>query len=110
MPNNDRIYDRHIGLRFDTPVAIPEGVDFSAIALDGTTFHFRLERRALDLLGTGEYGDSVLERFETHRDAIEALAKTLVMLGVDAEPIVLKAAHFASQPWRRSLQPLAALY
>ena len=96
-------WDRHLGLTFSPPTQRGNGIDFSAIGADGSSYRFHLEMNALKALGAEAFYDAdVLERFEAHQDDIERVAGSLVMLEVQADPILLKASHFTESPWRRA--------
>ena len=95
-------WDRHLGLTYSLPTPQGDGIDFSAIGPDGSSYRFHLEMNALKALGAEAFYDSdILERFEAHQADIERVAGSLVMLEVQADPILLKAAHFTESPWRR---------
>ena len=96
-------WDRHLGLTYSLPTPQGGGIDFSAIGSDGSSYRFHLEMNALKALGAEAFYDSdILERFEAHQADIERVAGSLVMLEVQADPILLKAAHFTESPWRRA--------
>lgn len=96
-------WDRHLGLTYSSPTPQGDGIDFSAIGLDGSSYRFHLEMNALKALGAEAFYDSdILERFVAHQADIERVAGSLVMLDVRADPIRLKASHFTDSPWRKA--------
>jgi hypothetical protein len=96
-------WDRHLGLTYSPPTEKGDGIDFSAISPDGSSYRFHLEMNALKALGAEAFYDAgILERFEAHQADIERVAGSLVMLEVQADPIRLKAAHFTESPWRKA--------
>lgn len=101
-----RNWDRHHGLVWSRAELSNDGIGFAATAPDGETWRFHLEIGALKSLGAEDfYDDDVLDRFEVHRDDIEKVAGSLVMLGVQADPILLKRSYFTESPWRKVAQP-----
>ncbi|MGE0310743.1 MAG: hypothetical protein AB7P21_03855 [Lautropia sp.] len=105
MQTKQENWDRHHGLVWSDAQLIDDGVRFAATAPDGATWRFHLEIGALKSLGAEEfYDDDVLGRFEVHRADIEKVAGSLVMLGVKADPILLKRSYFTESPWRRVAQ------
>lgn len=96
-------WDRHLGLTYSLPTQRGNGIDFSATGADGSTYRFHLEMNALKALGAEAFYDAdVLDRFQAHQGDIERVAASLVMLEVQADPILLKASHFTESPWRRT--------
>jgi hypothetical protein len=103
MMNRRANWDRHLGLTYSRPTPRGDGIDFSAVGQDGSSYRFHLEINALRALGAEAFYDAdLLERFEAHQDDIERVAGSLVMLEVQADPILLKAAHFMQSPWRKA--------
>ncbi len=103
--SNRTTWDRHHGLVWSKAELHDDGVRFAATAPDGETWRFHLEIGALKSLGAEDfYDDDVLDRFEVHREDIEKVAGSLVMLGVKADPILLKRSYFTESPWRKVAQ------
>jgi hypothetical protein len=99
-------WDRHLGLTYSLPTQRGNGIDFSATGTDGSSYRFHLEMNALKALGAEAFYDAeILERFVAHQSDIERVAGSLVMLEVQADPILLKASHFTESPWRKAPDP-----
>ncbi len=92
-------------LAFSAPVLVDDGIRFSGITAEGKSYDFLIKTRSIDVLSRDDFDDLThLEWFQQHQFEVHAMATRFVRQGVDAETILLKAAHFESSPWR-PMQP-----